>query len=159
MCMFLLFKAHHSAYLSKDMVTNSLVFLFFSSLMILMTSQLEGGKVQDSSLYFSQWQKHNCFSFETSDLLPLPQRGQTLTANRTARNLLACGSLIQEWSRNSPCHVSSNPSVSSFVTCDHHPNSQTVSSQLARTIYSSLSVCEHASVKATRLRWDRAWLC
>lgn len=29
MCMFLLFKAHHSAYLSKDMVTNSLFFCFF----------------------------------------------------------------------------------------------------------------------------------
>lgn len=151
MCMFLLFKAHHSAYLSKDMVTNSLVFLFFPSLMILMTSQLEGGKVQDSSLCFSQWHWQNCFSFETSDLLPLPQRAQTLMANRTARNLLACESLIQEWSRIAPATSPQIP-VSSFATCDHHPNSQTVSSQLARTIYSSLNVCEHASVKATRLR-------
>ena len=31
MCMFLLFKAHHSAYQSKDMVTNSLLFFFFTN--------------------------------------------------------------------------------------------------------------------------------
>ena len=94
------------------MVTNSLVFLFFPSLMILMTSQLEGGKVQDSSLCFSQWHWQNCFSFETSDLLPLPQRAQTLMANRTARNLLACESLIQEWSRIAPA---TSPQIPLFL--------------------------------------------
>lgn len=49
-----------------------------------MTSQFKGGKAQDSCL----GQKH--------DLLPLPQRGQTLMADTTAQNLLAYESLIQE---------------------------------------------------------------
>lgn len=83
-----------------------------------MTSQCWEGKSKTAAYNPVQWHIYNYFSFKTSDLLPLPQTGQTLTADKMAQTLLAYESLIQEWSRISPCTRSpQNPPWFLHLSC------------------------------------------